>query len=509
MWLGFKLSESINKQRSETSINSKVINEASSLILSQYVDTINPSFLYSNALKGMINSLDPHTTWISSDELPAANEELEGSFYGIGVEFFFFHDTFTVSYVIEGSPAQQSKLLPGDKIVAVNDSLIAGKKLSHDDVLKKIKGALHSQVKLRILRPDGTGHTAIVTRGAVPLHSVTHACMLPDNTGYLSLRMFSETTYQEFAEVLTSMKKQGMQQLIIDVRDNPGGYMEAVGKICNELIDKVDTLLVTKGNKHHRVIRAQKGGLFTTGKLAILINEHAASASEILAGVIQDLDRGIIIGRRSYGKGLVQEQYELADGSALRLTTARYYLPSGRCIQKPYEDKPLSYHHEIEDRFEKGELDSTLKVSHYPRDRYTTRKGRTVYGHEGIRPDVFCPINRDTKNQLAYDELRTLVTKIANDYCFLYQKQLDTLSSPKALYDNQQVQSSALNYLHQYIRDQNHKYSHKLNNPDKLLQDEYLALIAKAKWGKSAYKQIQYTHDYMIEMALEYLSKNN
>lgn len=381
----------------ETNLNALI-----RLLSDKYVDTLQTAHLYRDGIEGILTNLDPHTVYIPKEELHRVNEELEGSFYGIGVEFFSLHDTVYISGILKGGPCDGSLLRAGDRLLRIDDSLVAGRQLSDEDIIQRIRGKLQSRVRLTVLHPDGQMDTALITRGQIPIHSVAAACKLDERTGYMLLTVFSETTYTEFTEALNRLKAQGIKRLILDVRDNPGGYMEAVAQIADELISGEHVLISTIGKNRSERLRSEKKGMFEQGAVSVLVNEHSASASEILAGVIQDLDRGAVIGRRTYGKGLVQEQFELPDHSAIRITTARYYLPSGRCIQRPYTDGKAHYKDDLMLRYAHGEL--TGKDSSHPhteRSAFKTLHGRTVYGFEGITPDQFVPL--DT---LDYDRLR-------------------------------------------------------------------------------------------------------
>jgi carboxyl-terminal processing protease len=417
MFLGTKFSKHFPSSPSSQAHAS--LDQLIQLIDREYADSVQTETLYQNGIEGIISQLDPHTVYIPKEELPRTNEELEGHFYGIGIQFFVYQDTVIISSVLTDGPAFGKGLFAGDKIIQIDDSLIAGQSLDDEAIIQRIRGKQNTQIKLLVIHPDGQKANVQLTRNTFPLHSV-HAVMMPEpGTGYLAIRMFSENTHAEFCEALNTLKKSGLKRLIIDVRDNPGGYMTAVADIVDELVAGDHIVVKTKGKNAEEVLKTSKIGLFEQGELAILINENAASASEILAGSIQDLDRGIIIGRRSYGKGLVQEQFELPDESAIRITVARYYLPSGRCIQKPYQQGRNAYHEELMERFEKGEYIHADTEKTASKKQYFTLKKRVVYGDEGIRPDIF--VGADTLRMRSKSPL--LQSRIAERIAFywLYQ----------------------------------------------------------------------------------------
>ena len=401
MFIGFKLHDSIKRQTYAGERKESNLHDLIKLIEDKYVDSLDGNTLYKSSIEGVLSHLDPHTVYIPKEELGRVNEELEGHFFGIGVEFFMYKDTVVISNILKNGPCYNTAMHAGDKLIRINDSLVAGKKISDETIISKIRGRQHTAIKLGLLHPDGKAENLTIKRNSIPIKSVPAAFMMDNKTGYILIRMFSETTYDEFAEALSELKKKGLENLIVDVRDNPGGYMDAVAKIADEMIEGEHVLISTKGKNRKEELKSGRQGLFEKGKVAVLINENSASASEILAGVIQDLDRGVVIGRRSYGKGLVQEQFELPDGAALRITTARYYLPSGRCIQRSYANGKSDYKDDIYQRYHDGELmhQDSMKKQHHTKE-YLTLKKRTVYGDEGILPDQFVAMDTSTSTLL-------------------------------------------------------------------------------------------------------------
>lgn len=372
---------------------SGVMDELLNLAENYYVDTVNSDQLRQLAVEGILAGLDPHSVYIPNVDVETVNEPLEGSFDGIGVEFNIIDDTVMVVAPIHGGVSQQLGILSGDRIVQVDSKNIAGIKITNDQVMKLLKGKRGTTVKVGIYRRGNKRLIPFtIKRDKIPIYSVDAGYMLNEQTGYIKISRFAATTFDEFREKLIALNKP--KNLILDLRGNPGGYLQAATQIADELIDGKKLIVYTEGRHQNRQeYFAEKTGRFESGKLVLLIDEGSASASEILAGAVQDQDRGTIVGRRSFGKGLVQETVGLSDGSELRLTVARYYTPSGRCIQKPYNGKSDAYENEVYDRIEHGELshpDSSLLKD---KKAFKTAKGRTVYAGGGIMPDVFVGID--------------------------------------------------------------------------------------------------------------------
>ena len=370
------------------------IEEVIRYIDAKYVDEIDREEIIQKVIKNVFNELDPHSNYIPAAQLQQINEQLDGNFEGIGIEFLVVEDTIVVMTPMKNGPSEKAGILSGDKIVAIEDSLIVGGKLDEQGVVKQLRGKKGSKVKVGILRDGEILHFEVI-RDDIPINSVDAAYMLTETTGYIKVNRFSSTTNTEFLTNLESLvDKEDMQNLVIDLRDNPGGYLQEATSILNQFFKDKDKLLVyTEGSKVSRSEYESTGkSFFTINNIAVLIDEGSASASEILAGAIQDWDRGVIIGRRSFGKGLVQEQYNLKDGSAIRLTVARYYTPSGRSIQKNYDNR-AAYEEDIAARFKNGELYDSSLAHLADTVPYYTNEGRTVYGGGGIIPDIFVPLD--------------------------------------------------------------------------------------------------------------------
>ena len=369
------------------------LNKLIDFIEREYVDDINTDSIVDLTVNGILENLDPHSVYIAKNELESVSESMKGDFVGIGINFYMYKDSLAVIRPTSNGPSEKAGILAGDRILFAGKTQLFDKNISNDTLLAKLKGEENSKIELLVYRKSNNKkYKFTVTRGVVPIKSVDIALMVNANTGYIKINRFAETTYTEFHKALVGLKKQGMNELIIDLRDNGGGYLEIANQIADEIL-KENVLIVKTKNKKGKVDEtlATKKGDFENGKVYILINENSASASEILAGAVQDNDRGTIVGRRSFGKGLVQREMSLGDGSAVRLTVARYFTPSGRSIQKPYADKGAQYFNEFEKRFESGELyeADTIKVADSL--KFKTKKGRIVYGGGGISPDIFVP----------------------------------------------------------------------------------------------------------------------
>ena len=398
---------------------SNKLNNLLYIIDDQYVDTVDMADLVEQAVPQILSELDPHSTYISAKDVQTANDDLRGSFSGVGIEFTIRQDTLRVQNVITDGPAEKAGLLAGDKIVTVDDSVFTGKSLTNEEAMHRLKGPEGTRVKLGVLRYGETElRQFTVTRGEIPMKSVTAAYMLDDETGYIRIKNFGENTYYELLVALAQLAQEGFRQLTIDLRGNTGGYLQSAVQIANEFLPKNRLIVYTEGRHSPREEYLSDGrGSYKHMPLVVLIDEGSASASEILAGAIQDNDRGTIIGRRSFGKGLVQKPVEFGDGSMMRLTIARYYTPSGRCIQKPYvngQDK--EYEEDLVMRYQNGEFFSQDSIKHTGPE-YHTRIGRPVYGGGGITPDIFVP--EDTTDFTSYYKeamMTGLILQFGYDY---------------------------------------------------------------------------------------------
>lgn len=376
-----------------------------------YVDNVDEEKIVENAVRGILENLDPHSSYSTKEETTSSQETMQGSFSGIGIQFNMQKDTLYVVQTIAGGPSEKVGILPGDRFIAVDDSIIAGRKLKNTDIMKRLRGPKGTKVNIKVKRGSNAELLEFrITRDDIPLNSIDTVYMADGKTGYIRLSRFAATSYKEFKDAITKLKKQGMQQLILDLTDNGGGYMQIAAQIANEMLNRGNLIVYTQGRKSPRQnLNADGSGTFRTQKVVVMINQFSASASEILSGAVQDWDRGVVVGRRSFGKGLVQREFLLPDSSSFRLTIARYYTPSGRNIQKPYvKGDREDYDKDIIDRYNHGELQSADSIHFADSLKHTTlRLHRTVYGGGGIMPDVFVPL--DTTQYTDYH--RRLVAK--------------------------------------------------------------------------------------------------
>lgn len=505
MILGTKLQESLRNKRDLkfTGERSDRLEQLIDLIKERYVDSISTDDLYNDAVGGIINRLDPHTVYIPAEDLTAVNEELEGSFFGIGIEYSLVTDTITVNNVLSGSPAQHAGMKVGDQILKVNDSFVAGNSINSEGVTKLLRGAYNSEVAVLVSNVfEKKQNWLKIKRGNIPISSIDANFMLNDSLGYIRINKFSATTYDDFMLAINHLKAQKMTQLVLDLRQNPGGYLDAAIKIADEFIEGTPLLVYTKGKSSSKVeYKAGKPGIFEQGKLYVLIDEQSASASEILAGAIQDLDRGTIIGRRSYGKGLVQEQFDLKDGSALRLTVARYFTPSGRCIQRSYKKGKDQYAHDFEQRLEDGELTGDSNATVVDTVKFYTKAKRVVYGGGGITPDLI--IGYDSSmlniNALRFINSEWFERKIWN-YYVIHFNELKKLNSSKMFIESFNVES-LMEQIYSDLPDSLSKTSQSILNSKKnslFVSNQAKAILAKRIFQNNGYYQVQSSFDPMI-----------
>jgi len=383
-----------------------------------YVDSVNEQKLSEDAIRGMLKGLDPHSTYTDAKETKAMNEPLQGDFEGIGVQFNMIEDTLVVIQPIVNGPSQKVGILAGDRIVSVNDSTIAGVKMPRIDIMKMLRGKKGTKVKLGIVRRGVNGIlTFVVTRDKIPVHTLNAAYMIRPGVGYICLESFGMKTHKEFMDAVKELEKQGMKSLILDLQDNGGGYLQAAVQIANEFLKDNEMIVYTEGrNVRRQNYKAIGNGRLQKMRVYVLVNEFTASAAEIVTGAIQDNDRGTVVGRRTFGKGLVQRPFDFPDGSMMRLTIAHYYTPSGRCIQKPYKKGDLKdYEMDLEKRLKHGELTNPDSI-HFDTSQkfYTLRNHRVVYGGGGIMPDYFVPL--DTTKYTKYHRLLAAKNIIMNAY---------------------------------------------------------------------------------------------
>ncbi len=487
------------------------LNQLLNFIQESYVDTVNRNSLLENSFNGMLQSLDPHSYYIPPAEYAEATESLEGNFEGIGVEFRIVNDTVTVINTIGGGPSERIGVLAGDRIIEVDDSSIAGVNMTNEKVIKLLKGPRGTSVKVTVLRKQKNETLQFsIKRDRIPIYSIDAAYMATPEIGYIKINKFAKNTYFEFVESADKLRNKGMKKLIIDLRNNGGGIMQSAIQIADEFIDNRKLIVYTRGRKRAKEnYYATSKGEYHQLELAVLVNENSASASEILAGAIQDNDRGIIIGRRTFGKGLVQEQIDFPDGSAVRLTVARYYTPSGRSIQKPYQEGVEIYHQEMQERALKGELLSADSIRFPDSLKFYTPKGNTVYGGGGIMPDFFIPI--DT---IGYTNYLSAIyhNGIFQDFAFAY---VDKERAKLAMYKNLQdfkklfkVNEALLQHFFNFAKENGIMPSEKESKISRqIIQNRIKAQIARLLWKDEGFYSILNEEDKMIRETIEMLEK--
>ncbi len=487
------------------------IDEVLSLIDAKYVDTTDINTMTEDAILDLVAKLDPHSVYVPASDLEAVNSQLEGSFSGIGVQFNIQNDTIMIVSVISGGPSEKVGLLAGDRIVLVNDTNFTGKKITNEKVMKKLRGKAETKVKLGVKR-FGTKEVLkyTVTRGEIPVHSVDIAYMIAPQTGFIKVNKFAENTYSEFLNAIADLRAKGAKKYIVDLRENSGGLMDQAINMVNEFLPKGQLIVYSEGKAYKRFeARADGKGSCINTPVVILIDEFSASASEIFAGAIQDNDRGTIIGRRSFGKGLVQQQHDLSDGSALRLTVARYYTPSGRSIQKPYvKGKADDYENDIMNRYLHGEFDSKDSIQVADSLKYKTLRGRTVYGGGGIMPDIF--VARDTTEYTPY------LNKVLN-YGYLYQfafkytdanrKKLNTLKTWQAM-DQYLNTQPLLNEFTSFAATKGVAPNAKeIAISKRLINNQLKAYITRNTLGDNGFYPLFFRDDKTVKKAIETISK--
>ncbi len=480
-------------------------------IESRYVDDVDKDELVKEAIDNILFQLDPHSNYISALQLKEVNEQLEGSFDGIGIEFVVVDDTVMVVAALSGGPADGAGILSGDKIVQIEDSLTIGKNIDYEGILSRLKGDKGTKINLGILRGlEKKLRNFTLTRDKISVHSVEVSYMLDDLTGYIKINRFSTNTYEEFMKSLEKLvDEKGMKHLVIDLRQNPGGYMLEATNILSQLFAEKDKLLVfTEGKNVPRNDYKSTGrNFYDVDNIAVLTDEGSASASEILAGAIQDWDRGVIIGRRSFGKGLVQEQYRLRDGSAIRLTVARYYTPSGRCIQKPYEGR-ADYDDDVAARIENGELYNGNKIEHEDTTKFYTGSGRIVYSGGGIDPDVFVPLDSSLLNP-HYIRLHQHVPSFAFRYLEAHRAELEKYTMEDFSRKFSVSETIAAEFLDFTVTRGERRNERQWKNTKGQLKLAVKAGIARHLWSDTGYHYVLNEADPFVKKAKEVVRQEN
>lgn len=472
----------------------------------EYVDQVNTDSIVEVTVNGILNNLDPHSVYISQAEFSGVQESMQGDFVGIGVSFFNINDTIAVIQALEGGPGERVGLQGGDRILYADEEPLFQRKLSNDSLSEHLKGSANTQVALKVYRkgePELLDFT--IRRGKVPLKSVDAAYMLTPEVGYIKINRFAESTYEEFKKALHNLKQEGASKIALDLRDNPGGYLSEATKIVDEFLGKNQLVLITKNNKGvvDETYATAKGD-FQQGEVYVLINENSASASEIIAGALQDNDKGTIIGRRSYGKGLVQREMGLGDGSAVRLTIARYYTPTGRSIQKPYANGNNAYFHDYLDRYATGELISADSIQVDDSLRYVTPGGKVVYGGGGIIPDVFIPKNTDPEKETLDFMLRNgfmdrfifnMLEKDRSGYNSISQEEFRN----QKVVDDQMIEEFETYTSNATGIFSHHGFSLSVSEYNSLLKKYLKATMAQQLFGSNTFEQIVNQGDPMLE----------
>jgi len=485
------------------------LNNVLKYIEEEYVDTINPAKLTDEAIVTLLKGLDPHSVYIPAEEIQSVNEPLEGNFSGIGVQFNILNDTVVVINTIPNGPSALLGILPGDRIIEVDSVVVAGVKMSSESIVKKLKGPEGTFVKVTIKRPSSKRKLVYdIKRNKIPLYSIDVAYMLNDLTGYIKISQFAKTTSDEFYSAAEKLKSKGMKKMVLDLRGNGGGYLDAAINLADQFLKEGELIVYTKGRaKPREDFKATTAGTCKDIELVVVIDEYSASASEIFAGAIQDNDRGLIIGRRSFGKGLVQEQAMLSDGSAIRLTIARYYTPTGRCIQKPYNHGEEDYFKDLNSRYLHGEFENRDSIHLNDSLKYKTPKGKTVYGGGGIMPDIFVPF--DTSNfSKFYFEVRdmSLIYKFAFNYSDGNRSTLKTYTDLGAFCDHLEKEKIFEKFLNYCKKQGVNPTSKDLKVSGKFVKIQLEAYIARNFFDNNGFYPVIREIDNTLDKAVEVLS---
>ncbi len=509
MYFGYKMRDNMPGKSFFFAEKRRPVQEIMDLIRNRYVDDVQMEMLADTAIQAMLSKLDPHSVFIPAEELQSVNEELAGKFFGIGIEFNIFDDTLHVTNVIKDGPGYKAGVLTGDKFIKIGDSIVAGNKTTAEKFRKLLRGDKGTKVTVSYLR-SFIPKQAVITRDAVSLSSVDASYMINSNTGFIRLNKFTSLTYREFMGALESLKKAGLQKLILDLRGNGGGILDEAVEIADEFLEGDKLITYTEG-KHveRKEYRCRRNGQFEKGSLVVLADEGTASASEILMGALQDWDRATIIGRRTFGKGLVQEQFDLSDNSALRLTIARYYTPVGRSIQRPYNNGGKAYYEEISNRFNHGEGQFADSVKNDTGKVYKTKSGKIIYGNGGITPDLFVAVDTSgfSKNS-AMIFSRGIIGNFAYNFYLQNLDQLKRFNSPADFIKGFEfteehwqrfLQSAAKDSI--IITTVSPKEKTNLTNRIK-------SSIARQVWRNEGFFEVINTSDESIKKALEIFEKS-
>ncbi|MEO5501341.1 MAG: S41 family peptidase [Ginsengibacter sp.] len=507
MFVGYRIKANMPNRSIFFMQPQRPVQEVLDLIKNNYVDEENIDSLGTVAIQSMLSGLDPHSAFLPASILKSVNEDLQGIFYGIGVEFNIINDTTNVINVLPGSPSFKAGLQIGDQLIRVNDSLIAGNNIDGERLKNLLRGSDGSKVQITIRR-QGALKKVDVYRGPIPIYSLDAAYMMTDTTGYIRLNKFSENTYKEFMQAMDKLHKQGMKALILDLRDNGGGVLTEATHIADEFLSGNKLITYTEGaHSPRKDYRCDKEGVFETGTLIILANEGTASASEILIGALQDWDRATIIGRRTFGKGLVQEQYVLGDGSGLRLTVARYYTPLGRSIQKPYDGNIRDYDNDIVNRFKHGEMSSADSIKHTNEKKYTTAAGHIVFAGGGISPDIFVGVDTNSINKEVMKSL--LAGTLGRFAYFNYMRRSQNFkkyNSIESFTKNFTVSDSTLYDFKQFALNDSIHINLKDSIVKQQIEKQIKVLTARQIWSTEGFYQANNQYDESVKKAIEFVN---
>lgn len=502
---GMKIQNAISDDKVSDQV--RKFGEVLNLTARYYVDNIDTQKLTESAIRGMLDELDPHSIYISSDQLKRVNEEFQGSFEGIGVEFDVINDSLTVVSPISGGPSEKLGILAGDKIVKIDD--VSAIKITREDVPKKLRGPKGTKVKLTIIRLGMNEPLEFtVTRDKIPLYSVDASFMMDDNTGYVKVSRFAATTYDEFMAALNKLKGEGMNKLILDLRSNPGGYLDQAFKMASEFLPQGKKIVYTKSRiKEFEETYNSSGGRFTDIPLVVLVNEGSASASEIVSGAVQDWDRGVVVGETTFGKGLVQRQFEISDGSAIRVTTARYYTPSGRTIQKPYEGGKYKNSMNL-DTLEGDNFSHDKDTKDTTRPVFKTFGGRTVYGGGGITPDYFVRLDTLTKYSVQLRRLN-LIYEFTEKYMVSNRKGIENkYKNYRDFIKGFNVSDDMLQNLIELGKSRNVAFDQTGFEIDKkFLETSIKAQIARDIWGNEGFYAVFMLSDEQVNKGFSLLGE--
>ena len=506
MWLGYRIKATMPGKSFFAVDKAMPFQEVLDLINNKYVDDVTEKQLNDTAIAAILSKLDPHSVFIPANELQDVNDDIAGNFFGIGVEFEIINDTLNVLNVVPDGPSAKAGITTGDKFIKVNDSIIAGTTINAERIKKLLRGNEATAVKI-IYNRNGQLQTVTINRGIIPVSSVDAAYIISNGIGYIKLNKFSQVTYKEFMLALQGLQKQGLTKLILDVRGNGGGVLDEAAAIADEFLDGDKLVTYTQGlHFAKKEYRCKKPGLFEKGPLVVLADEGSASASEILLGALQDWDRATIIGRRSFGKGLVQEQYDLSDGSALRLTVARYYTPLGRSIQRPYNKGEKEYYNEVVNRFHDGETTNADSVKIDTSKVFITKKGKKLYGAGGINADVFVGIDTATYKGIFFKLInKNSFANFAYQYYLQHKVLLKAYQHPQQFANNFTFTDADWQQFTAIALKDSITTNTLLPAEKKQMLDKLKSSLARQIWRSEGFYEVVNTTDKVLLKAIDYL----